>query len=84
MSLDVNPTNPLNIAGFSHSMVLNSNTRYADVFYTLNGGVTWNATRIGNAEDGIIASGRFDPSIAFDAVGTWTSRMALMPQGLST
>lgn len=67
MTLDVNPANPLNIAGFSHSTV--GAVIEADVFYTRDGGVTWDTTRIGDSVDGRTSTERFDPSIAFDAEG---------------
>lgn len=68
MTLDVNPTNPLNLAGFSHSTDSTLNIR-TDVFYTRDGGLTWYTTRIGDSEDGRTGLWRFDPSIAFDTDG---------------
>ena len=69
MSVDVNPANPLNVAGFSHSILGSPFTVNVDLFYTMDGGLTWNTTSIGDAQDGYTATFRFDPSIAFDGAG---------------
>ncbi|MCH8045236.1 MAG: hypothetical protein IID44_16110 [Planctomycetes bacterium] len=71
MTLDVNPTNPLNLAGFSHNI---NDLKEIDVFYTTDGGATWSTTTIDDGtngtDDGLDNTNlRFDPAIAFDADG---------------
>src|SRR3990170_7693 len=41
ITLDVNPVNPLNLAGFSHRSDSFGNSPTIDVFYSLDGGETW-------------------------------------------
>jgi hypothetical protein len=65
MTLDVNPVNPLNVAGFSHRV----GTASVDVFYSVDGGEAWQTTNISQSNDGLGTGNRFDPSIAFDANG---------------
>ena len=70
MVMDVNPTNPLNIVGFSqHAGGMNE----IDVFRSFDGGNTWAKTAIDNGavgtNDGTGAGTRFDPAIAFDDSG---------------
>lgn len=70
MTVDINPTNPLNLAGFSHHI---GSHNEIDVFYSSNGGSTWSTTRIDDGsvgtDDGLGSGVRFDPSIAYDAAG---------------
>jgi hypothetical protein len=77
MTLDVNPTNPLNIVGFAHRITQPDPQEIEhsviDVLYTHNGGQDWFATPIDYSVDLFGTSdnpgGRFDPAIAFDASG---------------
>lgn len=75
MTLDVNPTNPLNLAGFSHRLDESGFSVRMDVFWSDDGGNEWHVTNINDTTDLNIsdiygpASVRFDPSIAFDADG---------------
>jgi hypothetical protein len=54
MMLDINPTDPLNIAGFSHRIIdltpgpPDIDGSHIDVFYTRDGGEIWEVTAIGN------------------------------------
>jgi hypothetical protein len=67
MSLVVNPTNPLNLVGFSHRV---STPIVLDVYSSSDGGSTWTTNQITNANDGFGAAGnRFDPAVTFDANG---------------
>jgi hypothetical protein len=70
MSLDINPTNPLNVTGFSHRI---GSLNEIDVFVSYDGGDTWSTTQIDDGSTGIsdgLGPGlRFDPSIAFDDDG---------------
>lgn len=67
MSLVVNPTNPLNVVGFSHRL---RNPITMDVYASFDGGLTWSTNEINNADDGLGTVGnRFDPSLQFDANG---------------
>jgi hypothetical protein len=71
MSIDIDPTHPLNIAGFTHDI---ANQNQIQLFYTKDGGVTWKRTLIDDGTNGINdgcgrAISRFDPTIKFDANG---------------
>jgi hypothetical protein len=72
MLIAVNPTNPLNIVGFSHRIPPNG-TITLDVYRSTDGGATWSTTQITNANDGALGTGttgnRYDPALAFDANG---------------
>lgn len=76
MTLDVNPTNPLNLAGFSHRYAPDGQGGYdltgMELYWSLNGGATWTITDLDETADLTYedVSMRFDPSIAFDADGT--------------
>jgi hypothetical protein len=78
--LDVNPTNPLNIAGITHRIAGNSGgtEEVVDVFYSQDGGANWSVTTIDYAHDtavtGALADAlhpgiRYDPAISFDSIG---------------
>ena len=68
MSLVINPTNPLNVVGFSHSINL---PIVLDVYASFDGGINWSLNQIDNGDDGFgVAGNRFDPAIIFDANGT--------------
>jgi len=71
MQMDINPTNPLNLVGFSHR---DGSFNNIDVYFSTNGGDTWARRTIndgtsGGINDGLGAGFRFDPAIAFDANG---------------
>jgi hypothetical protein len=77
MTVAVDPTNPLNLAGFSHRFVPAAGGGFTftviDVFHSSDGGLTWATTPIGGADDSFGFSAnvqRFDPAIKFDAIGT--------------
>jgi hypothetical protein len=70
MSVSINPTNPLNVVGFTHeAATLNP----IQVFYSMDGGNTWSRTFISNIgtvnNDGNPSGRRFDPTLKFDANG---------------
>jgi len=68
MSLVINPTNPLNLVGFSHRL---TTPIVMDLYRSTNGGTSWTTTQIDNTDDGLGAVGsRYDPAVAFDANGT--------------
>jgi hypothetical protein len=67
MTVAINPTNPLNVVGFSHDY--NSNFDKIQVFYSFNGGTTWTRKVISDADDGLASNFRFDPTVKFDANG---------------
>ena len=67
MSLVVNPTNPLNVVGFSHRL---GTPITMDVYSSSDGGITWSTNEINNADDGLgVVGNRFDPTLQFDANG---------------
>jgi hypothetical protein len=73
MSVDINPTNPLNVVGFSHDdRTVNAPLQ---IFFSMDGGNTWARRLITNTSGpGMIPDGngtgvRFDPAIKFDANG---------------
>lgn len=67
MSLVINPTNPLNVVGFSHRL---GNPITMDVYASSDGGLNWSTNEINNSDDGLgIIGNRFDPSLQFDANG---------------
>jgi hypothetical protein len=73
MVVDVNPTNPLNVVGFTHNV---NNFNQIQVFYSIDGGNAWTRRLISNVASstsdtdgfGQVAL-RFDPAIKFDANG---------------
>jgi Ca2+-binding RTX toxin-like protein len=70
MSVTVNPTNPLNLVGFSHRADPPGYTFDAmDVFYSTDAGATWTTTTIDENADGLGFASRFDPTVSFDANG---------------
>jgi len=67
MSLVANPTNPLNLVGFSHRL---TTPILVDVYSSSDGGATWSTNTINNADDSFGTTGnRFDPAVGFDANG---------------
>ena len=70
MMIAVNPTNPLNVVGFSHRLAPPAPlTITLDVYRSMDGGTTWTTTQIDNSDDGAGTANRFDPALAFDANG---------------
>jgi hypothetical protein len=65
VTMDINPTNPLNMVVCGHAPGFGT----MNTFYTLDGGQTWTLVQLGNADDGITSSFRFDPMVVFDAQG---------------
>jgi hypothetical protein len=65
VSIDVNPTNRLNQVVVGHA----SNLQTMNTFYTTDGGATWTPLALGNAQDGLTSTFRFDPTVAFDDNG---------------
>ncbi|TWU24621.1 sialidase family protein [Bythopirellula polymerisocia] len=67
MSLVINPTNPLNVVGFSHRL---GSPITLDVYSSSDGGLTWSTNEINNTDDALGSIGnRFDPALQFDANG---------------
>jgi len=71
VSIDVNPTNPLNqvIVGHSGETTPPDDFRDMNTFFTTDGGQTWTLVALSNAEDGLTSIFRFDPTVAFDENG---------------
>jgi hypothetical protein len=74
MSVVVNPTNPLNLAGFSHNREREMDDALSmDVFYSTDGGATWTTNVINGNDDGLDSLGtplaRGDPTLTFDEEG---------------
>lgn len=65
VSIDVNPTNRLNQVVVGHAPDLAT----MNTFYTTDGGATWTLVALGNAQDGLTSTFRFDPTVAFDDNG---------------
>jgi hypothetical protein len=76
-SLAINPANPLNVAGLAvHYGRSDGNHNQLDLYYTTDGGATWNTSVIDGADDGIvdvpnerIVLVRSDPAVVFDDEG---------------
>lgn len=65
VSIDVNPTNPDNLVIIGHVEGFET----MNTFYTLDGGQTWTLVALGDAEDGVTSTFRFDPTLVFDEFG---------------
>ena len=70
MMLAINPTDPLQLVGFS----TNASADSPDLFFSNDGGLAWSGTKVGNDalglnDDSLGPGTRFDPSITFDAFG---------------
>lgn len=65
VSIDVNPTNTNNQVIVGHA----PNLQTMNTFFTMDGGATWTLVALGNAQDGLTSSFRFDPTVAFDDNG---------------
>ena len=69
MSIDINPINPLHVAGVSERNTPTTGTSLG-LYRSLDGGASWTTTTIDNAVDGFgTASTRFDPVLGYDATG---------------
>lgn len=69
MLIAINPTNPLNVVGFSHRLPPGG-VITLDLYRSTDGGNTWTTTQIDNSDDGRGTTGnRYDPALAFDANG---------------
>jgi hypothetical protein len=63
----VNPANPLNVVAVANDLV---DLSKLGVWFSTDGGATWTANFIDEAEDGLAAGdSRFDPNVAFDSDG---------------
>jgi hypothetical protein len=71
MSLVVNPTNPLNLVGFTHYIDRTEGPTAMEVLYSADGGRSWIKTLIDpdHVSDGLGSAGRFDPTLTFDDNG---------------
>jgi hypothetical protein len=68
-AMAIDPTNPLHVVGFTHDYTAGGNPM--QVFYSLDGGLTWSHISIDATFDGINnAVNRYDPTLKFDANGT--------------
>ena len=65
VSIDVNPTNANNRVIVGHAPDFNT----MNTFFTLDGGQTWTLVALGNMQDGLTSTFRFDPTVAFDDNG---------------
>jgi hypothetical protein len=63
--IDVNPINQHNLVICGHS----SSLTYMATYFTLDGGATWTLVPVGDAQDHLGFTFRFDPALAFDADG---------------
>ncbi|HJQ82472.1 MAG TPA: sialidase family protein [Candidatus Binatia bacterium] len=65
VTIDVNPTDPQNLVVAGHAPGFQT----MNTFYTLDGGSTWSRVSLGAAADDLLATSRFDPTVAFDDDG---------------
>jgi len=65
VSIDVNPTDANNQVIVGHD----ANLVTMNTFYTTDGGLTWTPVILGDAQDGLSSTFRFDPAVAFDDDG---------------
>jgi uncharacterized repeat protein (TIGR01451 family) len=65
VSIDVHPNNRNNQVIVGHA----PNFATMNTFFTLDGGQNWTLVALGNAQDGLISTFRFDPTVAFDDNG---------------
>ena len=63
--IDVNPTDPDNLVICGHEPGFDN----MGTWYSTDGGATWTATQVGNAEDGLTSGFRFDPWCLFASNG---------------
>ena len=69
LAIDINPTNPLHVAGVSEQNNPTTGTSLG-LYRSSDGGLTWTTTTIDDAVDGLGTSvTRSDPSLAYDADG---------------
>ncbi|MBW3544289.1 MAG: DUF5011 domain-containing protein [Bacteroidetes bacterium] len=65
VSISVNPTNRNNQVICAHAPGL----AVMNTFFTTDGGLTWTSVALGQAQDGLPAGTRFDPTVAFAGDG---------------
>jgi hypothetical protein len=65
VNLDINPADPTNAVIAGH----NPGFSILNTFFTVNSGRTWTNVPLGPAQDAFPAGTRFDPAVAFDALG---------------
>jgi hypothetical protein len=65
VTIDINPTDPSNLVIVGHS----ANRTEMHTFYSADAGQTWTLVALGDAEDGLTSTFRFDPAVAFDDDG---------------
>jgi hypothetical protein len=63
--IDVNPTNPNNLVICGHSNTL----QHMATYYSFDKGQTWTLVPVGDAQDDLGLTTRFDPAVTFDANG---------------
>jgi hypothetical protein len=66
MQVSINPSNPMQVAGFTHNT---DDSNEMSVYWSDDGGSHWNRTVIGDANDGLGAGDRWDPTLKFDING---------------
>ena len=64
VSIDVNPLNRANQVIVGHSPTLTT----MNTFFTLDAGASWTPVPLGDAQDGLASTFRFDPTVAFDDI----------------
>ncbi len=81
MTVDINPVNPLNVAGFVHRI---QDLNQIEVYFSTDGGASWTKTVITNSgpnNDGLGHGERFDPSIKFNSRGWLFVAYGFIPDG---
>jgi len=69
VSIDVNPTDRDNQVIIGHSDEGTNGFETMNTFFTTDGGLTWTPVPLGDANDGLTSTFRFDPTVAFDDDG---------------
>lgn len=65
VNLDINPADPTNAVIAGH----NPGFQTLNTFFTVNSGQAWTNVPLGTVQDGFPAGTRFDPAVAYDALG---------------
>jgi hypothetical protein len=63
--VDIDPTNTNRAVVVGHAPSFST----MNTFFTADGGATWSLVPLGNAQDGLTSTFRFDPTLAFDDNG---------------
>jgi hypothetical protein len=63
--VDIDPTNTNRAVVVGHAPSFST----MNTFFTADGGATWSLVSLGNAQDGLTSTFRFDPTLAFDDNG---------------